>query len=98
MAMFGPEIHAAITESPIRARELAEGKNLTECISMVVTGSEMTIKLAMDIRGSVQICSKLYTYSIAQNGVLVLNHSLSTYFPPKIYNSQSGLTLSDPSG
>jgi hypothetical protein len=61
MARFGPEIHAAITESPIRARELAEGKRLTECISMIVTGREGTIKLAMGIRGSVQICSKLYT-------------------------------------
>jgi len=34
--VFGPEIHDAITESPIRKRELEEGKRVTECVSMIL--------------------------------------------------------------
>lgn len=30
--LFGPELHDTITESPVRRRELEEGKLVTECV------------------------------------------------------------------
>jgi hypothetical protein len=60
VARFGTEIHAAIVECPVRVKELTEGRRLTECVSMIISGREGTVSLAVGLRGGVQIQSKLY--------------------------------------
>lgn len=59
--VFGIEIHNAITESPIRRRELEEGKRLTECVSMILTKNGAIINLSLGLKGGLQIQNKLYT-------------------------------------
>jgi len=59
--VFGPEIHDAITQCPMRRRELAEGKQVTECVSMILTKNGAIINLSLDLRGGLQIQDKLYT-------------------------------------
>jgi hypothetical protein len=54
---FGSEIHAAISECPIRKRET---KPATECVSMILTMSGAIINLSLGIRGGLQIKNKLY--------------------------------------
>ncbi|KZM18956.1 uncharacterized protein EKO05_0001074 [Ascochyta rabiei] len=60
IAIFGTEIHAAITECPVRVKELADGRRLTECVSMIISGREGTVSLAVGLRGGVHIQGKLY--------------------------------------
>jgi hypothetical protein len=60
VAVFEPEINSAITECPVRARELLEGKLRTDCVSMIFRRSEGTIILALDLERGVQIQGKLY--------------------------------------
>jgi hypothetical protein len=59
--VFGPEIHDAITESPVRRRELEEGKRVTECVSMILTKNGAIINLSLGLEGGLQIQNKLYT-------------------------------------
>jgi len=59
--VFGPEIHDAITESPIRRRELEEKKGVTECFSMILTKNGAIINLSLGLKGGLQIQNKLYT-------------------------------------
>jgi hypothetical protein len=59
--IFGPEIHDAITKSPIHRRELEEGKRVTECVSMILTKNGAIINLSLDLEGGLQIQDKLYT-------------------------------------
>jgi hypothetical protein len=59
--VFGPEIHDAITESPIRRRELEEGKRVTECVSMILTKNGAIINLSLGLEGGLKIQNKLYT-------------------------------------
>jgi hypothetical protein len=59
--VFGPEIHDAITESPIRRRELEEGKRVTECVSMILTNNGAIINLSLGLEGGLKIQNKLYT-------------------------------------
>jgi hypothetical protein len=60
VAVFEPEINSAITECPVRARELVEGKRRTDCVSMTFRRSEGTIILALGLERGVQIQGKLY--------------------------------------
>jgi hypothetical protein len=59
--VFGPEIYDAITESPVRKRELAEGKRVTECVLMILTKNGAIINLFLGLEGDLQIQNKLYT-------------------------------------
>ncbi|KAF3481542.1 uncharacterized protein GIQ15_04301 [Arthroderma uncinatum] len=59
--VFGPEIHEAVTESPMRRKELAEGMRVTECVSMILTRDGAIINLALGLDGGVKIQNKLYT-------------------------------------
>jgi hypothetical protein len=58
--VFGPEIYNAIRESPVRRRELKEGKHKTECVSMILTKDGAIINLSLGLKGSLQIQHKLY--------------------------------------
>ena len=60
IAVFGLEIHNAIAESPIRRRELEEGKHVTECVSMILTKNGAIINLSLGLEGGLQIQNKLY--------------------------------------
>lgn len=42
---FGARTHAVVTESPIRKRELGEGKDRTDCVSMTFTRNRTFINL-----------------------------------------------------
>jgi hypothetical protein len=53
--VFGPEIHDAITESPVRRRELEEGKRVTECVSMILTKNGAIINLSLGLEGGLKI-------------------------------------------
>jgi hypothetical protein len=59
--IFGPEIHGAINESPIRKRELEDGTRVTECVSMILTRNGAIINLALGLDAGVKIQHKLYT-------------------------------------
>ncbi|KAF1993154.1 hypothetical protein P154DRAFT_97481 [Amniculicola lignicola CBS 123094] len=59
VAVFGAKIHSAIAECPVRARELAEGKRRTECVSMTFSKDEGTISLTMGLETGVLIQNKL---------------------------------------
>jgi hypothetical protein len=59
--VFGPEIHHAITECPVRRRELAEGKRVTECVLVILTKNGAIINLSLGLERGLQIQNKLYT-------------------------------------
>jgi hypothetical protein len=62
--VFGPEIHEAITASRMRKKELEEGNDVTEGVSMILTSSSdegAIINLSLGVKGGVQIRKKLYT-------------------------------------
>jgi len=62
--VFGPEIHQAIATSGMRKKELEEGNNVTEGISMILTSKSSEsaiINLSLDLRGGAQIQNKIYT-------------------------------------
>ena len=62
--VFGPEIYEAITASGIRKKELEEGNDITEGVSMILTSRSSEgaiINLSLDLRGGAQIQNKLYT-------------------------------------
>ncbi|KAH8591189.1 hypothetical protein B0O99DRAFT_274866 [Bisporella sp. PMI_857] len=59
--VFGPEIHDAIAECPVRGRELAEGKSVTECVSVILTKNGAIINLSLGLERGLQIQNKLYT-------------------------------------
>lgn len=58
--MFGPEIHSAIAEGPIREKELMEGKHITECVSMILFKNGGIINIVLGLEGGLQIQRKLY--------------------------------------
>jgi len=60
LKVFGSEIHGATAGSPVRWRELAEGKHLTECVSMILTKNGTIISLSLDLEGGLHIRDKLY--------------------------------------
>ena len=59
--VFGPEIYNAINESPVRIRELKEGKHVTECVSMILTKNGAIINLSLGLDKGLEIQNKLYT-------------------------------------
>jgi len=62
--VFGSEIHGAITACRMRKKELEEGSPVTECVSMILTGSPdegAIINLSLGLKGGAQIRKKLYT-------------------------------------
>lgn len=59
--VFGPEIHNAISESPVRKTELQEGKHVTECVSMILTKNGAIVNLCLGLKGGLEIQNKLYT-------------------------------------
>jgi len=61
LKVFGSQIHNAIAESPIRRRELDEGKLVTEGVSMILTKNGGIINLSLGLEGGLQIQNKLYT-------------------------------------
>lgn len=61
---LGPEIHGAIQASRMRRKELEEGNNVTECVSMMLTSRPnegAIINLSLGLKGGAQIQKKLYT-------------------------------------
>jgi hypothetical protein len=58
--VFGPDIHNAIAATPVRRRELKEGKRVTECMSMILTRNGAIINLFLGLEGGVEIQHKLY--------------------------------------
>ena len=58
--VFGYEICNAINESPVRKRELNEGKTLTECVSMILTKSGAIINLSLGLEGGLGVQKRLY--------------------------------------
>lgn len=58
--VFGADIHDAINATPIRRRELKEGKHVTECVSMIITRNGAIISLCLGLEGGVEIQNKLY--------------------------------------
>ncbi|CAG5148338.1 uncharacterized protein ALTATR162_LOCUS2186 [Alternaria atra] len=59
VAVFGADIHAAITTCSIRANELREGHGKTKCISMTFSKSKATIDLTLSVMEGVKIQKKL---------------------------------------
>ncbi|KAJ6118882.1 hypothetical protein N7471_013502 [Penicillium samsonianum] len=60
-AVFGFEIEQAIKESPIRLRELKEGRLMTECVSMIITEKGAIVNLSLGLVRGLEIQKKLYT-------------------------------------
>ncbi|KAB8253553.1 hypothetical protein BDV32DRAFT_133951 [Aspergillus pseudonomiae] len=60
MKVFGAEILDAIRGSSVRRKELREGKQLTECVSMIVTSQGAIINLSLDLNRGFEISRKLY--------------------------------------
>jgi hypothetical protein len=58
--VFGAEIHEAIRISPLRRKELEQGKGLTECVSMIVTRQGAIVNLSLDLNRGIEISRKLY--------------------------------------
>ncbi|KAJ6003896.1 hypothetical protein N7540_013178 [Penicillium herquei] len=61
VAVFGSEIQYAIRESPIRLRELEEGRLMTECVSMIITEKSAIVNLSLGLIRGLEIQKKLYT-------------------------------------
>jgi hypothetical protein len=58
--IFGIEIYDAITECPVHKRELAEGKRVTECVSMIFTKKGAIINLSLGLEGGLRLQNKMY--------------------------------------
>lgn len=54
--VFGPEIHNAIDEGPVRKRET---RRATECVSMIVTEHSCFINLSLGWRAGIKVKNKL---------------------------------------
>lgn len=58
--IFGTEIYSAITECPVHMREIAEGKHVTECVSMIFTKKGAIINLSLGLERGLQLQNKMY--------------------------------------
>ncbi|RAH84391.1 hypothetical protein BO86DRAFT_387007 [Aspergillus japonicus CBS 114.51] len=58
--VFGSEISEAIKVSPVRRREIEQGRLLTECVSMIITAQGAIINLSLDLNRGFEISKKLY--------------------------------------
>jgi hypothetical protein len=61
LEVFGGKTHDAMIATPIRRREVREGKRVTECVSMIITRTGAIISLCLGMKGGVEIQNKLYT-------------------------------------
>lgn len=64
IGVFGLEIYWAITKCRMHEKELEEGNEVTECVSMILTSRPSDgaiINLSLGLKGGVQMRSKLYT-------------------------------------
>lgn len=59
--VFGPEIRNAINKSPVRTRELEEGKHATKCVLIILTKNRAIINLSLGLDKGLEIQNKLYT-------------------------------------
>jgi hypothetical protein len=59
LRVLGSEIHSAIRQCEIRKRELADGKTITECVSMIITKKKAYINLSLGLQAGFEIKSKL---------------------------------------
>ena len=59
--VFGSGIYHAIAECAVRRREIAEGRNVTECVSMTLTQNGAIINLSLGLESGLRIQNKLYT-------------------------------------
>lgn len=59
--VFGSEIHKGIIEGPVRKREFQEGKEMTECVSMILTRQGAIINLSLGLERGLEIKGKLYS-------------------------------------
>lgn len=59
LKVFGPEIFRAIEESPVRRKEIMEGKFATECVSMILTKNGAIISLSLGLDKGLEIQKKL---------------------------------------
>lgn len=62
--VFGAEIHQAITACRMRKKELREGNNATECVSMILTSNYnegAILNLALGLEEGIRIRRLLYT-------------------------------------
>ncbi|GKZ63470.1 hypothetical protein AnigIFM49718_011878 [Aspergillus niger] len=59
--VFGVEIHGAIRNSPVRRMELEQGKELTECVSMIMMEQGAIVNLSLDLDRGIELSRKLYT-------------------------------------
>lgn len=59
--VFGSEIYHAIAECAMRRREMAEGRDVTECVSMILTQNGAIINLSLGLERGLRIENKLYT-------------------------------------
>lgn len=60
LTVFGPQIHNAINDSSIRRREQQEGKQVTECVSMILMEDGAIINLSLGLDRGLEIIDKLY--------------------------------------
>ncbi|KAL4889179.1 hypothetical protein BDV59DRAFT_187062 [Aspergillus ambiguus] len=58
--VFGVEIQEAIRDSPVRRKELEQRRQLTECVSMIVTRQGAIVNLSLDLNRGIEISRKLY--------------------------------------
>jgi hypothetical protein len=61
ISVFGPEVYKAVATSRMRKREIEEGKDITEGVSMILSSTGDIINLSLGVKGGVQIRTKLYT-------------------------------------
>ncbi|PYH75182.1 uncharacterized protein BO88DRAFT_431584 [Aspergillus vadensis CBS 113365] len=59
--VFGVEIHKAIRDSRVRRMELEQGKELTECVSMIMMERGAIVNLSLDLDCGIELSRKLYT-------------------------------------
>lgn len=64
VAVFGSDVHAAISSCCIRASEIAGGKARTKCVSMTFSKTKGTIDLTMSVPDGFNIQDKLYATAI----------------------------------
>lgn len=58
--VFGSEIYKAISECAVREREMAEGKSVTECVSMLFEGNRAIVNLSIGLKAGLELQNKLY--------------------------------------
>jgi hypothetical protein len=58
--VFSPKISKAISKCPVRKRELAQGKSVTKCVSMLLQKNRAIINLSLRLEAGIELQNKLY--------------------------------------